>query len=130
MLPSAKIFYQRGYVSKATARVCEIFGLHPVLKISQSSVKAVGARAGRLENAWKTFIRLSLRHRGRINKDIVFVTHVGCNVEQQEMIKREILRCVPFKQVVMQRASVSVSSSCGIGTFGLAYYMNVDKDVL
>ncbi|MCH5248602.1 MAG: DegV family EDD domain-containing protein [Lachnospiraceae bacterium] len=129
ILPSANIFYKQGYVNRVTAKICDIFGLHPVLKMNQSRIKAIGVRGGRLENSWKGFIRSSLRHKGRINTDIVFISHVGCSVEQQELIKREILKCVPFKQVIIQRASVSVSCNCGIGTFGLSYYVSVD-DVL
>lgn len=129
IMPSAQIFCDRGYISRFSAKIYESFGMHPILKMSQSRVKAVGAGIGRLENAWKRFIRYNLRRKGRINTDIVFISHVGCSVQQQELIKREVLRCVPFKQVIIQRASVSVSCTCGIGTFGLAYYVNID-DVL
>ena len=51
-------------------------------------------------------------------------------MEQQELIRREVLRCIPFKQVIMQRASVSIVCNSGIGTFGIAYYVNVGDNEL
>lgn len=127
IMPSANIFYQRGYVNHITAAICGWFHLHPVLKMSQSRMVVAGVRAGKLENAWRRFIRLRLLHRKKISRDVVFISHVGCSVEQQEIIKEEILRCIPFEKVIIQRASVSIACNSGIGTFGFAYYYNVNE---
>ena len=128
MMPSVNIFYQREYVNSITAAICRLFQLHPVLKMSQSKMVVAGVRAGKLENAWRRFIRLHLRHKKRISRDVVFISHVGCSVEQQEIIKEEILHCIPFEKVIIQRASVSIACNSGIGTFGFAYYYNVNED--
>lgn len=130
MIPTGKIFYQRGYISAASGKICTLFGLHPTIKMSQSRLTLVGVRCGRLEGAWKRFIHWHLLRKDRINKDIIFITHAGCSVEQQELIRREVLRCIPFKQVIMQRASVSIVCNSGIGTFGMAYYVNVGDNEL
>ena len=130
MMPAAKIFWQRGFISAASGKICTFLGLHPTMKMSQSRLALVGARAGRLEGAWKRFIHWHLLRKDRINKDIIFITHAGCSVEQQELIRREVLRCIPFKQVIMQRASVSIVCNSGIGTFGMAYYVNVGDNEL
>lgn len=131
IMPAAQIFYEHGFTGKFSAKVCELFGLHPILKMNQSRMILRGVRCGKLEGAWKRFLRFHLRNKGKINTDIVFVSHAGCSVEQQELIRREILRCVPFKRVIMQRASVSIACNSGIGTFGLAYYINAyDDDVV
>ena len=125
MMPAAKIFSQRGFISAASGKICTFLGLHPTMKMKQSRLMLVGARCGRLEGAWKRFIHWHLLRKDRINKDIIFITHAGCSVEQQDLIRREVLRCIPFKQVIMQRASVSIVCNSGIGTFGMAYYVNV-----
>ncbi|MCM1386512.1 MAG: DegV family EDD domain-containing protein [Bacillus sp. (in: Bacteria)] len=127
MMPSAKIFYERGYIGAASARICTLFGLHPTMQMNQSRMKITGAGCGRMEGAWKRFIHWHLLRKERINKDIVFITHAGCSVEQQELIRHEVLRCVPFERVIMQRASVSIACNSGIGTFGLAYYVNTSE---
>ena len=89
-----------------------------------------GTRAGGLDGAWKRFIHWHLLRKNRINTDVIYISHVGCTVEQQELIRREVLRCVPFKRVFMQRTSVSIACNAGIGTFGFAYYVNVKDEML
>lgn len=126
IMPAANIFYEHGFTGRINAKVCDIFGLHPVIKMSQSRMVMSGVRCGKLENAWKRFIRFHLRRKSKINRDIVFISHAGCSVEQQELIRREVLRCIPFERVIMQRTSVSIACNSGIGTFGLAYYVNTD----
>lgn len=124
IMPSAQIFCQQGFTNKFTAKTCELFGLHPVLKMNQSKMTIAGVRIGRLEGAWRRFIRFYLWHKSRINTDVVFISHAGCSVEQQDFIKREILHCIPFEKVIIQRTSVSLACNSGIGTFGFAYYVN------
>lgn len=127
IMPSATTFYQHGHTSKVSAKICEFFGLHPILKMSQSKMVMAGVRGGRIEGAWRRFIHWHLLHKKRINKDIIIISHAGCNVEQQEFIRREVLKCIPFKQVIMQRASVTTTCNSGIGTFGFAYYINTNE---
>ncbi|MDE6664551.1 MAG: DegV family EDD domain-containing protein [Lachnospiraceae bacterium] len=126
IMPAANIFYEHGFTGRINAKMCEILGLHPVIKMKQSRMVMSGVRCGKLENAWKRFIRRHLRRKGKINRDIVYISHAGCSVEQQELIRREVLRCIPFERVIMQRTSVSIACNSGIGTFGLAYYMDTD----
>ena len=124
MLPTAEIFFERGYTNLVMEKLCKLFNLHPVIKMSQSKMTMLGIRGGRLEGAWRRFIRFHLRRKRRICKDIIFITHAGCSVEQQELIRHEVLRCIPFEKVIMQRTSVSIACNAGIGTFGMAYYVN------
>lgn len=130
MMPSAQVFAERGFMNAAYAKVCTLFGMHPVMKMNQSRMVLTGVRCGRMEGAWKRFIHWHLLRKSRINPDIIFITHAGCSVEQQELIRHEILRCIPFQRVIMQRTSVSIACNAGIGTFGMAYYVNAgDTDL-
>lgn len=129
IMPSANLFYQHGRLGKIIARACMMFKLHPTMKMVQSDTTIVGVRGGRLENAWKRFIRFHLSHRRRkIHPGIVYISHASCSVEQQEMIRREVLKWVPFEQVIIQRTSVSIACNSGIGTFGLGYYVNIKEE--
>ncbi len=123
MLPAAELFHRRGYLGAAPAGVCRIFGLHPEITMEQGKIIMSGARCGRMEGAWKRLIRWHLRHKGKISTDIIYITHAGCTVEQLELIRHEILRCIPFEKVIVQRTSVSIACNSGIGTFGMAYYL-------
>ena len=130
MMPSAKIFYEHGYTNKVFAKLCEVFSLHPTMKMKQSRLAITGLGAGRMDGAWKRFIHRQLRHNRKINDDVIFISHVACSVEQQKLIQREVLRCIPFKRVIMQRASVTTACCSGIGTFGFAYFVNAGIDDL
>lgn len=39
----------------------------------------------------------------------------------------EVLKCIPFKKVMLEKASVSCSSNAGIGTMGLAYLTKINE---
>ncbi|MDE7131111.1 MAG: DegV family EDD domain-containing protein, partial [Lachnospiraceae bacterium] len=127
ILPSAKIYYQRGFIHKTTARICDWFQLYPILKMRSNGLAFIGTGTGKMENAWRRFIHRRLLRKGKICTDVVFISHAGCSVEQQEYIRREILRRIPFEHVIMHRSSVSTACNTGIGTFGFAYYRNVGE---
>ena len=125
MIPDTQIYYQHGYMKQATAKICHAFQLHPVMTARQSRMVMVGMRSGKLERAWKHYIRSHLRRKRRINTDIVIITHVGCTVQQLELIREEILRTVPFEKVIIQKASVSNACISGMGTIGISYYLKI-----
>ncbi len=126
-LPSVKIYAQRGYMPKMTARIYELFQLHPALKMSQGRLTMTGAQAGRMDGAKSRFLHWNLLPRKKISKDVIFISHAGCSVEQQNFIRREALRRIPFEKVIMQRSSVSTACNTGIGTFGFAVYRNIEE---
>lgn len=123
LLPSARIFYRNGYTNRFVAQVCEVFHLHPILKMTQSRIVISEVRIGNLENVWKRFIRYILFRKWKINTDIVIVTHVGCSVRQQELIRKEISKYVTFKRVIIQKASFSNACNSGNQTIGIAFFM-------
>ncbi len=126
-LPSVKIYSKRGYMNKMSARICELFQLHPVLKMRQGRLVMTGTEAGKMDSAKSRFLHWNLLHRKKISTDVIFISHAGCNVEQQNFIRREALRRIPFETVIMQRSSVSTACNTGIGTFGFAVYKNVEE---
>ena len=122
IMPSANVYSHQGLVKTFYAKLLCMLAIHPVLKMNQSKIMISGIRFGRLEDAWKRFLRWHFVRKSQINTDIIFISHVGCTVEQQEIIRREVLRLVPFQKVIMQKASVTTACGSGIGTFGFAYY--------
>jgi hypothetical protein len=93
-----------------------------MLACHQSKVIIRGFYSGELEKTWKKFIRKQLRNPRRISDDIIFITFAGCNARQQEYIRSEVQKLIPFKRVIMQRASVSVACNAGMYSIGMAYY--------
>ncbi len=122
ILPDTSIFYQRGFTNKVTAKICEVFKLHPVVSIRNSGLHVMGAHVGKLEKAWRRFIRFHLRNTSHIDDDIIFIVHAGCSVRQQEMIVDEVNRCMKFKQVIFVQASSANVCNAGLGSIGFAIY--------
>lgn len=124
MTPGADLLCQNAYTSRPFALMSRWFQIHPVLKMRHSRLTVVGMHSGKLADAWKRFIRQQLWWKKHISTDIVYITHVGLTVSQQELIRREILKYVAFERVIIQNVSVSFACSTGTGTIGLAYYID------
>ena len=124
IMPSADVFSQRGRTSKMIASFCKGFMLRPIISPVKSKVRIVGFMVGALENAWRGFIRFHIHRKRKINTDVVVVTHASCTVKEQEFIKSELLKFLPFKRIIMQKASFTNACSVGAKTIGIAYYIN------
>jgi len=124
IIPSADIFAERGRTNKVVAGICKWFMLRPVIAPVKSKVRVIGFFAGQLETAWRGFIHFKLRRKKKINTDIVVVTHSGCTVREQEFIKAELMKFLPFKRIIMQKASFTNACYVGMKAIGLAYYVN------
>ncbi|MBQ6845345.1 MAG: DegV family EDD domain-containing protein [Agathobacter sp.] len=122
ILPGTKILYQKGFTDKVTAKICDLFRLHPVLGSVNSKMTVLGVRAGRLERVWRKYIQYHLKNAVKTDDRIVFVVHAGCSVKQQEIILDEINRCMKFKQVIFTPASTASTCNSGLGSIGLAVY--------
>jgi len=122
ILPTAKIFYKRGYTSKVISEIFDKFQMHPILRTGNSKLAIIGFRTGRLEKAWRKFIRFNLRHINRIDDSILFVVHGGFTVKQQDMLLEEINRAMKFKQIVFVQASPASVCNAGLKSLGLAVY--------
>lgn len=122
IMPAAHIFSQNGRAKAVTAKICQMFQLHPMGEVKQGKAKLTGFLGGNLERARKQGIRCNLRHKKKISHDLIYVTHVGCSVRELEKIRREILRQIPFVRVEIHKASFTTACNAGVGTIGIAYY--------
>lgn len=121
LLPTVDLFYKNGYINKMTAGLFRCFGVYPVIKNRGGRLILYGVRNGRLNQATKRYIGRQLLWKKKIDTEIVYITHIGCTVEQQREILKEVKKYITFNRVIMQRGSVSVASSMGFGVIGIAY---------
>ncbi len=61
------------------------------------------------------------KHSRQIDTRVLFITYAGCTVKQIDEIARIVEKYIHFDKVILQKASATVSSNCGIGTFGLMF---------
>lgn len=129
LMPSIQSYAQSGLGSRLLCSFSRFFNLHPVVQMRQSDARVVGFRSGNLDKAKKNFISSVLRKKNRIDKRVVFISHAGCTIKQQREFIDEVLRHIPFENVIVARASVSGASNGGLGTMGIAYLTKVEGRV-
>ena len=128
LMPSVQSYYASGHGGRLLELSCEMFNLHPIVRMHQSNARIAGFRSGNLDKARKRFIHRKLRKKNRIDKRVVFITHAGCTFREQKEFVDEVLKHIPFEKVIVERASVSCASNGGLGSIGLAYLTKVDGE--
>lgn len=121
MLPNINTFYSNGYTNKVVAKIYNLLQLHPVLKTKQSELQIVGFGIGKYDKTIVRFVKKQIKFRKPPLTDIIYITHAGLSVKQQEILQKEILKCVRFEKVVMQKCSVTNACFSGFGTVGIAF---------
>ncbi len=113
VLPNANVPLERGTIKGRLAALSRMLKLHPVMALQPKKLVTEILWTGTMEQAWKKTIRLHLRRRKKISRDMVFITCVNCNVKQQELIKSEIEKYISFDRMLVSRASFATACSTG-----------------
>lgn len=121
IVSSPDTLYRNGKIGKYVKNICDVMELHPILYLSQNKIRLRGVVMGKMDKAYKKYIRQQLMHSKKIDSRILFITYAGCSVKQLEQIREEVEKYVHFEHVEYQKASATISSNCGIGAFGLIF---------
>lgn len=121
LVPSTATLYHNGKVSRGVHRLCTILNLHPVLSMSKNRLKLWWIESGSMHRVVRQYVKKLFKHGRQIDTRILFVTYAGCSVAQIDEIVEIVEKYIHFDKVVLQKASATVSSNCGIGTFGLMF---------
>lgn len=124
IMPEAAIFYQGGRARKVVANLCAVLQLHPMGEMKQNRAGLTGLLSGSLESAWKQGIRWQFRKKKKINTGILFITHVGLSVKQQNYIVNEVAKRIKFDKVIVQKASFSTACNVGLESVGFSFYVD------
>ena len=122
ILPGTEIFYKNGRMGPVAAKFCKMFQLRPYIAMTPKKMRMFAVFTGSLEQVWHRAIRLHMLRKRKISTDIVYITHVGCSVKQQEWLKQEICKRVPFERVIMQKASFTNACNAGLEAISISYY--------
>ena len=98
--------------------------LHPVLFLKDGKISLKTLKIGNYGKAVKRYVRGELRHHGKINKHRLFITHAGCMVRMISEIKEEVNKLFEFDEVIVTKASATISENCGAGTIGVLFVNN------
>ena len=81
--------YRNGKIKKNVMKICTTFSLHPILKLTNSSMKSTSLCIGSPKFYAKTYVRKMLKKSETIDPEVVFLISVGCSYEYLEFIKKE-----------------------------------------
>ncbi len=121
LVPGTATLHRNGKVSGAVHRLCTALNLHPVLSMNRNRLGLCWIESGNMQRVVRQYIRKLFKHGRQIDTRILFVTYAGCSVKQIDEIVATVGRYITFDEIVLQKASATVSSNCGIGTFGLMF---------
>ncbi len=77
----------------------------------------------------KHYIRRILANPRNIDRRILFITYSGMDSEKLQYIQTLVRQYCPFERVYLQKASSSIASNCGPGSFGLLFMKKNDIDI-
>lgn len=113
--------YRNGLVSQTVKQLCGAFNAHPVLAMKNGVLTAEAIKFGNYRKACLRYIRHKLRNSGAIDKTRLFITHSGLSSKIIDEIKSEINKLCSFEEIIVIKASATVSSNCGPGSVGVLF---------
>lgn len=121
LVPSTEALHRNGKVSGVVHKISNLLKLHPVLYMSHNKLKVWRIEIGNMQRVNRRYVKKLLRRSAQIDTRILFLTYAGCSVRQLDELLEEVQKYVVFQNIYVQKASATVSSNCGVGTFGLMF---------
>lgn len=117
-------FYLNDRVNLWLVKLCKLLNVRLVMVLKEGKMKLGRIYFGNFNSVAKWYVKDRLFLKNNIVKEKIFVTHAACNSKLLAGIKYEIEENVQFKDIIINKASATVSSNCGPSTFGLLFVKN------
>lgn len=118
---NADYLYRNGRVSKLVKIVCSGMKIHPVLAMKKGDMILKGIRIGSYKKSVVRYVRSELKNASKINKKRLFITHSDCTVKMIARARKAAAERCQFEEVIVSRASATISSNCGANTIGVLF---------
>lgn len=118
---NADYLYRNGLTGRAVRTVCSTMLIHPVLALKNGRVALKKLEIGDYGKSVRSYIRSELSHSKTIDRKRAFITHAGCGVEMLAAVRAEVKRLCCFDEVIVAKASATISSNCGAGSIGVLF---------
>lgn len=129
IINSTHIMCQSGRIPKHIEALCDALLLHPVLVLKKSRMVVSRVETGNFLHAAKKYIKRTLQDVKNIDRRILFITYSGMDEKRLQYIQNLVRQYCPFERVYLQKASSSIASNCGPGSFGLLFMRRGDTAI-
>lgn len=124
VVDSTEMLRRSGRIPKNVHILCNALMLHPVITLRKSKMTVGGILLGSFSHFAKSYVRSALKNPKTIDKRILFITYAGLDDKKLGYIQNLVQQYCPFERIYLQKASSSITSNCGPGTFGLLFVRN------
>ncbi len=129
IIDSTHMMCQAGHISKRIQVLCDALLLHPVIVLRKSKMVVGGMEVGSFSHAARSYIQRIFRDARNIDRSILFITYAGMEEKKIRYIQNLVQRYCPFERIYVQKASSSIASNCGPGSFGLLFMKKNDVSI-
>lgn len=126
ILESSDYMFRNKRISRIVKELCNTFQLHLVIRVKNGTITPIKVINGKMSDAYRKYIRKTLKDKKDISSRVAFITHTGCTERQIKEFKREIAKYQNFENIFVEKASATVSCNCGPGSMELTF-MRKDK---
>lgn len=110
-----------GRCSAIQAFGATLLNIKPCIEVIDGKMDVGKKYRGKIEKSIQKYVVDRLKNRDDIVTDRIFITHSGCSDELINHVKQLVLEHQPFEEVIVTRASCTISSHCGPNTLGVLY---------
>ena len=122
VVDTLKYLARGGRCNAVTALLAGTIKLHPQIVVKDGSMGVEKKYRGNINVALKKYIDDLKEELLKADKDIVFITHSGCEEETVNLIRKYLEDLNYFDNIYETRAGGVISSHCGPGTLGVLFY--------
>ncbi len=110
-----------GRCSAITAFSANLLNIKPCIEVTNGKMDVGKKYRGRFEKSIEKYVVDRLKDRSDIVRDRIFITHSGCSEEIIKRVQELINQHQKFKEIIITKASCTISSHCGPNTLGILF---------
>ena len=112
---------KRGRMNRSLGGLMQSLDIRPFLRMKNDRLTVGGLSVGNLDKCYDRYVEYALSKKKNPDLDVCFVSYVDVSQEELAAIRKKILECYAFRNVIFVKASAVMSLNCGAGAIGVMY---------
>ncbi len=122
VLTTLEYLRRGGRCTSVAALGANLLKLHPCIIVKDGAMTVGKKYRGAIQSCLTAYVRDKLADPDTVDLRRVFITDSGFDEETRALVKKTVLECAPFQEVILTRAGCTVSCHCGPGCLGILFY--------